>query len=130
MAAALAHANTNALIALPSNLLIPTRTSYSIRDKLHSLSSSLEMSFLKLYLCNVVFCTQLTSFTMLLYISFHTYPIVELSDCSIHSGETIVSTMIMCCHQNVIYQRFWQYYWSEFITCSFHNSSFENTIFD
>ena len=46
----------------------------SMADKLHGLSSSFEMCFLKLNLCNVMLCTQLTSFTMLLYVFFHTYP--------------------------------------------------------
>ena len=99
-------------------------------DKLHGLSSSFKMSFLELYLCNVVFGIQLTSFTMWLYVSFHTYPIVELSDCCIHPGEPVVSTMIMSCHENVIYHRSWQYYWSKLITCNFHDSSFEGTIFN
>ena len=97
-------------------------------DKLHGLSSSFEMSFLKLYLCDVVFFTQLTSFTMLLYVSFHTYPIVESSDCCIHPGKAIVSTMIMCHHQYVIYYGSRYYYQFKFITCWFHNSS-ENAIF-
>ena len=63
---------------------------------------------------------------MLLYVFFHTYPKIEMPDYI--PWEAIVSSMVVCCHQYVVYQGFWYYNGFKFITCGFHNLSSENAI--